>query len=158
MYETLSVYGYKQSSEVEKEYQRRLNSLATVKTSLLIKPFSQQKEIHLPQEYPLFYMMTPGVAKLIEEILNNSKEISMNTLKMPKDVIAYLKKSRLINEIKSTNDIEGVSSTKAEIDDAITAQDTQEDVRFKRTVSMYMNILNSEKLTIANLQDFRHIR
>lgn len=157
MYETLTVYGYKNFKDVENEYMRRLNSPSSVRTNLLISPFSQQKEVRLGQKYPLFYMTTPDHLKLIETIINNSKEILLASENLPNGVLDHLRTAQLINEIKSTNDIEGVKSTKKEINEAISAQNTEEDVRFKRTVKMYMNILQSEKLTISTLQDFRDI-
>ncbi|XJS11031.1 Fic family protein [Aerococcaceae bacterium WGS1372] len=87
----------------------------------------------------------------------NSREITIKIDKLPGTAKNYLLINQLINEIQSTNDIEGVKSTRKEISDAIDAQESTRNVRFKQTINMYFEMLNSEKLEILTLSDIRDI-
>lgn len=63
--------------------------------------------------------------------------------------------SQLINEIQSSNEIEGVKSTRQEIEIAVHAQETAKDVRFKSTVENYIRILKPQRQKIESVEAIR---
>lgn len=158
MYQDLIIYSYKNYKDLQNEYQKRFNAPTTFKTGLHITPFSQKTNVKLTESnYELFSQTIPEHLELMEEIFLLSKRIEKQSGDLPHAAIEYLEISQLINEIKSTNDIEGVKSTKKEIQEAVDARNTHKNVRFKNTVRSYFTILDNEKPFIDDLGDFRDI-
>lgn len=156
-YKPLKVVGYENYKEFNNEYNKRITSPASIITNLHIYPYSQQKGHKITEkEFPLFCFMLPEIQKLTEDILTNSNKISGLLYSMPPIAQNNLVFSQLTNEIQSTNEIEGVRSTKKEISTAIHSN-TKEKVRFDGIVNMYKEIINGEKTKISDLSDFREI-
>lgn len=113
MYQDLIIYSYKNYKDLQNEYQKRFNAPTTFKTGLHITPSSQKTNVKLTESnYELFSQTIPEHLELMEEIFLLSKRIEKQSGDLPHAAIEYLEISQLINEIKSTNDIEGVKSTK----------------------------------------------
>lgn len=133
-YKKLRIISYNSTKVAEEEYQLRSNSLSTFKTDLIITPYSIQKEERLNHERsPLFYLPLPAILILEDKILRNSKKI------------------------QSSNEIEGVRSTRKELQEAAKFKDTNIKVRFKGIVSQYLNIGDSKYEKIKKVEDFRAI-
>lgn len=157
-YKKLRIISYNSTKVAEEEYQLRLNSLSTFKTDLIITPYSIQKEERLNHErYPLFYLPLPAILILEDKILRNSKKIQREFSEFP--VIAQDKMlfNHIIEEIQSSNEIEGVRSTRKELQEAAKFKDTNIKVRFKGIVSQYLNIGDSKYEKIKKVEDFRAI-
>ncbi|MFV8806431.1 Fic family protein [Aerococcus urinaeequi] len=158
MYQKLRILSYDRSLDVEEEYRKRIESPSTTVTDLVITPYSQQKEAKVTgKKYPLFYTILPQILNLIEEVHILSRDIRDYANRLPDVALDYLTISQLIDEMKSTNDIEGVKSTKQELNEAIEAQNTQEEVRFKQSVKTYLRVMEEGKVTISQLRDFRDL-
>lgn len=158
MYQKLRILAYDRSLSVEEEYEKRIVSPSAIITDLVITPYSQQKEAKMiGTRYSMFYIILPQMLSLIEEVHILSKKIQDYASKLPEVAMDYLTISQLINEMKSTNDIEGVKSTRQELSEAIKAQNTRDEVRFKQSVKTYFRVIEEGKVTIDQLGDFRKL-
>lgn len=153
MYQTLEKLSYKNYLGSEKEYVNRLESPSTTKLNLTIHPFSFKKQCREREEYPLFYMNLTSHAKLLEQIQQNS--IRLREFKLPQVAQDKLFLTQVINEIQSTNDIEGVQSTRREIKEAY--ESPKSNKRFSGIVKMYFGIKHLKVEKIESLSDFRDI-
>lgn len=157
-YKKLRIISYNSTKVAEEEYHQRLNSISTFKTDLIITPYSIQKEERVTEErYPLFHLPLPDILMLEDKILRNSKKIQSEFTKLP--IIAQDKMlfNHIIEEIQSSNEIEGVRSTRKELQEAAKFKDTNKKIRFKGIVSQYLNIGDSKYEKIEKVEDFRTI-
>ncbi len=159
MHKKLKIISYENYSEYERIYQERLNSTATITTKLKMFPFSQKTELRITQKsYPIFLMTIPDIIPLIEKLYNNSESLTRISQGLPGVAQSRLFLSLLTDEIKSTNDIEGVKSTRSEINEAIrSVENNDEKVRFQGIVNLYKSILENNKIEITKLSDLRNI-
>lgn len=155
-YKPLKIFFYENRSDFEKEYFSRLNAYSTFKTSLDIHPFDRGERL-TNQTNQLFYVSLLEHELLKEKILDNSARIKSYVSELPKKVQKNIFIAQIIEEIKSTNDIEGVQSTRKEIGQAVKKRDTNDDVRFKGIVNMYMNLGESEYTEIHEIVRIRKI-
>lgn len=157
-YEKLKVISFNSQQNVEEEYAKRLNYPTTFKTNLIIIPYSVQKEERVIQErYPLFHMPLPEILMLEDRILRNSKEIQKILVELPPIAQDKMLFNQIIEEIQSTNEIEGVRSTRKELQEAAKYKDSHKEVRFKGIVSQYLNISDSKYEKIEKVEDYRSI-
>ncbi|MCT1797011.1 hypothetical protein [Helcococcus kunzii] len=120
---------------IEYEYKNRIESSSAFIINFNIHPFSKTKQIRLVDEkYPLFFMLLPEHLAMIQEINNKSKQIAERLDLLPAAAKEKISFSQLVTEIKSSNDIEGVKSTRKELEDVINARNTSKDLRFKSTI------------------------
>lgn len=139
---------------IEYEYKNRIESSSAIIINFNIHPFSKTKQIRLLDEkYPLFFMLLPEHLAMIQEINNKSKQIAERLDLLPAAAKEKISFSHLVTEIKSSNDIEGVKSTRKELEDAINARNTSKDLRFKSTIKQYLRTLYSEKPYIYDLKE-----
>lgn len=159
MYKKLRIVSYENYENYESEYQNRLNSIASVKTSLSMHPFSPQKEFRSKELYPIFFMSISEILYLTEKIFILSKNIIEVSADLPGAAKAKLIISQAINEIQSTNNVEGVQSTKQEISSAIKKEQKSknDNNRFYGIANLYMSVINQETQYIHELADFRAI-
>ncbi|MBO0427637.1 Fic family protein [Vagococcus fluvialis] len=155
-YKPLKIVFYEDRKSFENEYLARFNSQATFKTGLTIFPFDRGRRI-TSENYELFYMPMIKHDMLKEKIVDNSKKISEYMSNLPGPVNQKLFLSQIIEEIQSTNDIEGVQSTRKEIGEALLYRDSEEIKRFKGIVNMYMKLGESEYQTINDITMIREI-
>ncbi len=156
-------WGEKNNCRLESEIESRKSAYSTIKTHFVINPFfkgEKKKDI----SYELFCVPLPELVQLTEEIYKNSKELFNRTANMSLNMYRSVRNTLIINEIKSTNDIEGVYSTKREIGEEIhnsgMSKSREEMSRAKRLsgiVNKYMSISNSENVGISECEDFRKI-
>lgn len=153
MYQSLEVLSYKNFSDSEEEYLKRIESPSSTVLNLTINPYSFKKQAREREKFPLFYMNLTTHIKLLEEIQKNS--IFLNSIELPPIAKNKLFLTQMINEIQSTNDIEGVQSTRREIKEAYESQKTNK--RFSGIVNAYYDIIHSKIEKIDSLKDFREI-
>lgn len=139
------------------ELEKRQNSYGTFLTNLEITPiiggnFSREK-------VNLFLVNIPELMGLYEKILQNSKVISLKVRNMPTHALQQYMDTLLVNELQSTNEIEGVRSTKKEIAEAIEelkkSKNEATTKRFIGLVKLYQHVGNHSKLN--NVNQFREI-
>lgn len=140
MYKRLEIVSYEDYKNHEKEYKIRYNSPAALKTGLSIYPFSKRQQKRLLESYQLFYLPLPNHISMIEKIYKMSAELS--SFSLSNILTQKLFYSQIIDEIQSTNDMEGVKSTRKEINEAYISPSKTK--RFSGIVGMYKSILENK--------------
>ena len=144
-YELLSKIFYKKPTEYESIYDARFNSEASIKLPI---------KIH---ENVGFIFNTNEITKLLVKIYKAINKINLLRTHLPNIAInSYIIKS-LKDEITLTNEIEGVRSTRKEIEDAIDSIKNDKSARFKGLVDKYFKLISNEIIPLNNCEDIRTI-
>ena len=144
-YELLSKIFYKKPTEYESIYDARFNSEASIKLPI---------KIH---ENVGFIFNTNEITKLLVKIYKTINKINLLRTHLPNIAInSYIIKS-LKDEIALTNEIEGVRSTRKEIEDAIDSIKNDKSARFKGLVDKYFKLISNEIILLNNCKDIRTI-
>ena len=144
-YELLSKIFYKKPTEYESIYSARFNSEASIKLPI---------KIH---ENIGFIFNANEITKLLVKIHKTNNKINLLRTHLPNVAInSYIIKS-LKDEIALTNDIEGVRSTRKEIEDAIDSIKSDKSARFKGLVDKYFKLISNEIIPLNNCEDIRTI-
>ncbi len=143
---------YKQNNEWFQEYQKRFNNLFVKHLDISIKEFNREKE------FQLFYCHTEYIVTLQNKIMFDFLRLQKLFNLLPGAGIDQFLKSCMIEEIQSTNEIEGVRSTRQEIREAIFAQGKYNpDVRLWSIVNKYNKIINDENIKLKICADIRNL-
>lgn len=143
---------YKQNNEWFQEYQKRFNNLFAKHLDISIKEFNREKE------FQLFYCHTEYIVTLQNKIMFDFLRLQKLFNLLPGAGIEQFLKSCMIEEIQSTNEIEGVRSTRQEIREAIFAQGKYNpDVRLWGIVNKYNKIINDENIKLKTCEDIRNL-
>lgn len=142
-YKKLRILSYDRSIDVDSEYKKRYESYTTIHTGLKIYPFlNEQRKTDF--KFELFYLPLPSMLTKEERIKINSDKLRKTIKILPGIAQTNIFLSNIIDEIQSTNETEGVESTKYEIGEAITSRDKKKKKskkkRFEGIVNMYMNL------------------
>lgn len=132
---------YSNPAEYEQEYRRR---------------FDDPDTIHLPltiNEHPAFFYVTPQMLNQIAAIERMDKRII--GLDLPGVLVTQFINRCLYAEIKQTNNIEGVHSTRKEIDAVL--QNPEKKQRFFGIVRKYQQLGRKEEIPLRTCQDIRNI-
>ena len=144
-YELLSKIFYKKPTEYESIYDARFNSETSIKLPI---------KIH---ENVGFIFNTNEITKLLVKIYKTINKINLLRTHLPNIAInSYIIKS-LKDEIALTNEIEGVRSTRKEIEDAIDSIKNDKSARFKGLVDKYFKLISNEIIPLNNCEDIRTI-
>lgn len=144
-YELLSKIFYKKPTEYESIYDARFNSEASIKLPI---------KIH---ENVGFIFNTNEITTLLVKIYKTINKINLLRTHLPNIAInSYIIKS-LKDEIALTNEIEGVRSTRKEIEDAIDSIKNDKSARFKGLVDKYFKLISNEIIPLNNCEDIRTI-
>lgn len=144
-YELLSKIFYKKPTEYESIYDARFNSEASIKLPI---------KIH---ENVGFIFNTNEITKLLVKIYKTINKINLLRTHLPNIAInSYIIKS-LKDEIALTNEIEGIRSTRKEIEDAIDSIKNDKSARFKGLVDKYFKLISNEIIPLNNCEDIRTI-
>lgn len=134
-------------SEFEKIYNNRLNSESTFKMNV---------NIH---DYPAFVFCHKEIANLIYKIREIDKKVGEAFENLPPVAKKqYIKKS-LIQEVEMTNLIEGVISTRKEINEILEdiSTNTASKNRIKGIVNKYMFLTEKKETLISNAYSIRKL-
>lgn len=135
---------YKDRNIYEQEYHRR---------------FDDPDTIHLPiniGEHPAFFYVTPQMLNQIAAIERVDKENDrIMLMKLPHVAVSQFVQDCLVDEILLTNNIEGVHSTRKEIDNVL--QNPQKELRFFGIVRKYLQLAQNEEIPMQTCQDIRDI-
>lgn len=138
-------YYIKKPTEYESIYDARFNSEASIKLPI---------KIH---ENVGFIFNTNEITKLLVKIYKTINKINLLRTHLPNIAInSYIIKS-LKDEIALTNEIEGVRSTRKEIEDAIDSIKNDKSARFKGLVDKYFKLISNEIIPLNNCEDIRTI-
>lgn len=155
MHKKLKIIGYDNYDDFNRIYNERYHSTSTYVTELTMFPFSSKTETRvLSNRYNIFFVTIPDMLVLIEKITQNSRELEKIGSSLPGVAQSKLIQNLLVTEIKSTNDIEGVKSTRKEINKAI---HSRKKLRFSGIVNLYGALIKNEIIHIDELEKIREI-
>lgn len=146
MYETLRKEYYKNRERYNEIYLQRYNSDMAIHIDVSIHDNSA------------FFVITKDILFKITNIMSCDKKISKLTSMLPMVALEQYQRKCLIDEIVLTNNIEGVQSTRREIDtvlDELSRKDKRN--RFKGLVQKYSMLLSNAKIELKTCQDIRKI-
>lgn len=131
--------------------------------SLFNAPTSRHINIEIKQYqashgFPAFFYYTEEIVMLLTKMMEEQSKLVAITDALPKIALRHFTKSCLIEEIQSTNDIEGVHSTRKEINTAIDEQPNiknKNNTRLWGIVNKYLKLQNKENIAFNTSQDLR---
>lgn len=149
-YKTLGKLYYEDEGVYAQIYKSRFESEYTVKLDF----FVSQKQA--------FFMQNAEVMRLAYDIVKLDKSVTQLSAALPGVAKDQYSKKCLIDEIVLTNKIEGVHSSRKEINDALEVLESQSDKkgkhqRFIGLVNRYLKLLTEEEIPLVTCQDIRAI-
>lgn len=142
-YQWLYQIKYSNRLEYENSYSQRFNSVSTHHYNFNIKGF------------PAFIMVTPEILRLISEINSLDKQIIKTQKTLPELALEQFMRNCLIDEVKQTNDIEGIVTTRKEIKDALNKNNKNS--RIGGLVQKYFLLSKSDTIDLITCQDIRNL-
>lgn len=149
-YQMLGKLYYGDQSVYVQTYQSRFNSEDTVKLDFEVA------------QKPAFFLQNTEVMKLAYDIMKVDKAVTKLSTALPGIAKHQYSKKCLIDEIVLTNKIEGVHSSRKEIDDALDILEKQskekgKHQRFVGLVNKYLKLLTEDEIPFVTCQDIRAI-
>lgn len=144
-YKLLSSLYYQDKAKYEYIYNNRINSDSTY-----IFDFNIDK-------YPAFVVITPEILDKLQLIFELNSKLQSYKRKLPILAINQYSKKCLVDEIKKTNDIENIYSTKKEIKMILNSPQTTKKNRFYGLVKKYEKMTNNEFIPLQTCLDIRNL-
>ncbi len=108
--------------------------------------------------HPAFFITTPEIQKKMLAIQKADKEVFSLQQDLPPKAIEQFSARCLIDEIVLTNNIEGVHSTRREIDGILSDLEYHDNrTRFNGLVRKYLLLQQDEEISMKTCEDIRHI-
>lgn len=144
----LKFYYKNTPEEYEKEYQKRFKA-----------PFANHFQIQIHQynrkaSYPAFLYYPNNLLNLLEKFYKTYEKFTTISSRVPKVVLYQFTLLSIVEEIKSTNDIEGVHSTRKEIRDILEEKGPQLS-KLKSIVHKYRDLMGEKEIKFNTCQDIR---
>ena len=147
---SLTKYFYQHTQEeYETEYIRRLEAPFTVHFNIPIYQYNRKNA------YPAFLCYTGEILRLVEKFYKTYEQFLYTVNTVPPVVLYQFTRLSIVEEVKSTNDIEGVRSTKKEIREIIEKKGTHYH-RLQSVVHQYLELLGEEEIKFDTCQDIRN--
>lgn len=145
-YTSLSKLSYGDHTAYEQAYNERINS-----------PYAKHIDIKIG-DWPAFFIVTPEIHDLTLAIQKADKKICSLCYCLPGIAITQFSRRCLIDEITLTNGIEGVHSTRREID-GVLAELGKKDrrKRFAGLVQKYVMLQENADIPLSTCEDIRKI-
>ncbi|WP_259339711.1 Fic family protein, partial [Staphylococcus succinus] len=146
-------YHYKEPKKVETEYQRRISSVNTQILDLTIKPHKSSKQFNL------YFVPTLTILSLVSKIERYNSLLKELSFPLPDGAKESLHDDIIVNELFSTNQIEGVKSTKKEIVQSMREikEKYTKKPRFHSMLKSYLRILYADNKLPRITKDVREI-
>ncbi|MGV3017689.1 Fic family protein [Rothia sp. 88186D007BW] len=107
-------------------------------------------------DYSLFYMSTPQLLVLLEQVLLNERTIGQLAADIPLAAQRGYLYELIVREITATNELEGVRSTRQEIQEALEAEPS-ENKSFREIARLYVELSEGKIEAPRTLQEIRDI-
>lgn len=147
-YESLAHVYYKNPAAYETEYTRRFDSPSAVHMLINIR------QAHRKEAYPAFFLYHNDLALMMEQFYKSYEQFLKMINSSAPVVIHQFKLLSILDEVKSTNEIEGVHSTRKEIRDIIDGK-VSHTTRQVSIVHKYNELLTDKEIHFENCQDIR---
>lgn len=146
-YESLHKIHYSALENHNSIYHARFNSPTTRHFDFNIREYDRQNE------YPAFFCYTEEFALLTEEIYKKHERLLSILSKIPELVKKQFIFWNLVDEVRATSDIEGVHSTRREIQDVVIG--ATQSARFSSIVGKYKALLHFKQMNFQTCTDVR---
>lgn len=147
---SLTKYFYQHTQEeYETEYIRRLEAPFTVHFNIPIHQYNRKNA------YLAFLCYTGEILRLVEKFYKTYEQFLYTVNTVPPVVLYQFTRLSIVEEVKSTNDIEGVRSTKKEIREIIEKKGANYH-RLQSVVHQYLELLGEEEIKFDTCQDIRN--
>lgn len=154
-YETLKKIYYKDKSANKEnwsaEYHKRFTSSSARHFPLEIRQLGRK------EGYPAFLCYTERLAILLQDIYEKQNQLSFLKEQCPSVLLRQQALYSLVDEIQSTNDIEGVRSTRKEIRDTMENRSISGDsLHLMSVIKQYEHLINRTNIDFRKCSDIRH--
>lgn len=146
-YESLKKLHYIDERKQESIYAQRFNAPMTRHFEFAIRQYDRQNE------YPAFLCYTEELMLLVEKIYRKHERLLEILNVISPLVIEQFVLFSLVEEVRATSDIEGVHSTRREIEDVV--KGTTQSPRFSSIVGKYQTLLNPVEIRFETCKDIR---
>lgn len=145
-YKLLSSLFYQGKEVFEETYKKRISSEATYHFGFKIN------------EYNGFVVITHEILQKIEQVMTLDKKLYKCMHLVPGIALEQYTKRCLVDEIKMTNEIEGVNSSRREINEILSdKEDNSKHKRFYGLVKKYEMLLQNQQIRLSSCQDIRNL-
>lgn len=144
-YELLSKLFYKEPDTYEARYDQRFHSDTAIKLPLFIN------------NHQAFFMTPLEMINKTEAIFKLNTAVNVISKDVPVSALNFLINRFLKDEIALTNDIEGITSTKKEIETAVSSQNNKKKVRFMGLAAKYMKLIQANEISLNTCEDIRKL-
>lgn len=144
-YRALSSIFYSDNNKYLEVYKNRFNSESTYRFNFNING------------NPAFLVINHDILQKVEYIMELDRELVKKMNRVPDIALSQYKKKCLIDEVRMTNEIEGVASTRKEINDILSDKtDKNKNRRLYGLVKKYQ-LLGEEDIKLSKCEDIREI-
>lgn len=145
-YKSLSHLFYKDKKEYEALYKQRISSEAAYVLPIKIGNNNA------------FYCLCPEIHDISLKIMQLDKKIANIKALLPEEALMQFTKKCLIDEIRLTNDIEGVYSTRKELSSVLKEMNKKgKKKRFYGLINKYSMLINGDEFPLNTSNDIREI-
>lgn len=103
--------------------------------------------------YPAFFVETKEIRESVCNLYKMDRTVILLCHQLPEEAIVHYRFRCLIDEVQITNSIEGVNSTRKELQDAY----ENKSQRFKGIVNKYLLLLSDETIPMNSCEDIRKL-
>lgn len=139
----------------KEERDKRYNFDSALRLPFTIKPMDQS------EEYPLYYIPTNKTIDLILEIVSMDKVLEQEHSTLAGEARMNFLISAISEELFSTNELEGVKSSRKEIVEStryvVKNEKSKTDKRFLNVIKSYLFLINGQLTMPENISDIRRI-
>lgn len=143
-YDTLKKIKYSDRENYEKIYEERYNFSTTYRYGFDVNGF------------PVFVVLTQEILDLITNIFKFDKQLRKLEDDLPKVALFQFTQNCLIDEVKQTNDLEGVVSTRKEIKEILDRKPSMNS-RLTGIVNKYELLSTNGSISISDCSDIRKL-
>ena len=147
-YEPLKKAYYTNESGYELEYSKRYAAPFTQHFDMPIKEYNRKNT------YSAFLIYTQEIALLMEQIYKSYETLLYAIHSVPKIVLDQFTLLSILEEVKSTNEIEGIHSTRKELRDIIDGT-APRSARFTSVIHKYEDLLGRTDIEFKTCEDVR---
>ncbi len=145
-YKLLSHIFYKDKKEHQELYEQRINSEATHILPINIG------------DHKAFYCLCPEIYAVSMKIMQLDKSVAEIRKRLPQKALTQFANRCLIDEIKLTNDIEGVYSTRKELSSVLNEMNNKgKKKRFYGLLNKYSMLISGDQFPLNTSTDIREI-
>ena len=144
-YKLLSSFFYQGKDVYENTYTSRINSESTCHFKFKIN------------DYDAFVVINHEILQKVDQIISLDKELAKQMSRVPGIALKQYTKRCLVDEIKMTNEIEGIHSSRREINDILMDEKKSTHKRFSGLVKKYEMLLKKQEIKLSSCKDIRDL-